>query len=355
MKKCPKCGLTMPDSARDCLDCGFVFPKEVITQDTKAASPQTKKTKKPSSPLLNNRPKRTKMPRATQARKSKFKIRNFVVGVIVLFILFALLSPGKDNSTTTQTAKEDNSKETTKAEKVAADTPDEDDNQDMLKFDDEKYHSEYIAAMDTIIGRYANVDTHMFAEPWTFADFDGEDNGIVVGMTKVDVDGMVAKQDVFCVFETDPDYNTVCHYLYCTELLVDDGVASDLMRTFNMPTKSSGDDKSRIDDAIAYADSVLSENFADCYEISCEDDVININIWQDGVAANAILASAGNTSSANAWEIIKSASQSISSSVYKKVDGTNAHVVVNILNNQNHDNTLLTYMDGSLAYDSVSQ
>lgn len=26
MKKCPKCGLSMADSARECFDCGFQFP-----------------------------------------------------------------------------------------------------------------------------------------------------------------------------------------------------------------------------------------------------------------------------------------------------------------------------------------
>lgn len=106
----------------------------------------------------------------------------------------------------------------------------------MLIFDNDKFHGTYVAIMNSIINANLNVDTHTILGEWTFVDFSDKDDGVLIGMTKVDVDGMAAKQDVVCVFQAKPDYSYICHYLYCTDLIIDDGFADEVMETFGMPT-----------------------------------------------------------------------------------------------------------------------
>lgn len=117
-------------------------------------------------------------------------------------------------------------------------------------------------------------------------------------------------------------------------------------------TSSSAD----VDTAVAMIESVLKENFKN-YSISHEDSIITINVWDDGIAYGALLASAGNEECKTSWAEMTENQKKFCNSVCEFVDKfglDDVMVVVNVLNDGNTDNVLLSIMEGVVIYDSVN-
>ena len=111
-----------------------------------------------------------------------------------------------------------------------------------------------------------------------------------------------------------------------------------------------------IDNAVTMIESILKEHY-DNYTISHEDNIITISIWQDGIAMGALLASQGNEQCKSAWDEMVENIKGLCTSVCEFVDTLgldDVYVVVNILNDGNTENVLLTVMEGSVIYDSVN-
>lgn len=111
-----------------------------------------------------------------------------------------------------------------------------------------------------------------------------------------------------------------------------------------------------IDNAATMIESILKEHY-DNYTISHEDNIITISIWQDGIAMGALLASQGNEQCKSAWDEMVENIKDLCTSVCEFVDTLgldDVYVVVNILNDGNTENVLLTVMEGSVIYDSVN-
>ena len=105
--------------------------------------------------------------------------------------------------------------------------------------------------------------------------------------------------------------------------------------------------------AAALVESFSKENFEN-YDISCEDDTITVNVWQDGIAAGAMLATAGNQEAKSAWDSLVENTQGYCESTSELVDSLgldDVFVVVNILNDQNTENVLLSILEGTVIYD----
>lgn len=121
-------------------------------------------------------------------------------------------------------------------------------------------------------------------------------------------------------------------------------------------TASATSSSEDIDTAIVLIESVLKENF-DNYTISHEDRIITINVWEDGIALGAMLASAGNEEFQSSWAEMVENQKVFCNSVCDFVDTVGLEdvvVVVNILNDGNKDNVLLSVMEGIVIYDSVN-
>lgn len=111
-----------------------------------------------------------------------------------------------------------------------------------------------------------------------------------------------------------------------------------------------------IDNAVTMIESILRAHYTN-YTISHEDNIITISIWQDGIAMGALLASQGNEQCKSAWDEMVENIKGLCTSVCEFVDTLgldDVYVVVNILNDGNTENVLLTVMEGAVIYDSVN-
>lgn len=94
----------------------------------------------------------------------------------------------------------------------------------------------------------------------------------------------------------------------------------------------------------------------DNYTVDTQDDTIVVNVWQDGIAMGAASAQYGDSSAQSAWETMKDSAVEMSNS-FKELARTAGRdditVVMNVINDQNQDNTLLTVIDGIVTYDCL--
>ena len=108
--------------------------------------------------------------------------------------------------------------------------------------------------------------------------------------------------------------------------------------------------------AAALIESFVKDNFEN-YNISCEENTITVSLWMDGLAKNAVLAASGNAEAQESWNSVVEGTQSYSTTTSETVDSLGLDdvvVVVNILNDQNTENVLLSVINGVVIYDSVS-
>lgn len=97
--------------------------------------------------------------------------------------------------------------------------------------------------------------------------------------------------------------------------------------------------------------------FGDNCEISVEGYVYTVSVWQDGLAQTAMLAQAGDQDAAEAWDEIMYSTMKASESLQELLttSGYGDYMAqIQVLNDQNHENTLLTVFLGLVSYNCVS-
>lgn len=99
----------------------------------------------------------------------------------------------------------------------------------------------------------------------------------------------------------------------------------------------------------------LQENFPNS-DVTYDDSSITMSVWDDNIAAGALLAQQGNEELQQSWnemrgnlrQMCESTKDTISDAGYPDVT-----VTLNLLNDMNQDNILLTIVDGVVTYDVV--
>lgn len=94
----------------------------------------------------------------------------------------------------------------------------------------------------------------------------------------------------------------------------------------------------------------------DC-EISVEGYVYTINTWHDGLAMTAVMAQLGDEEAVEAWDGIAYATMEASERLQEllEMSGYGEYMAqMQVLNDENHDNTLLTASMGLVTYNCVS-
>lgn len=100
----------------------------------------------------------------------------------------------------------------------------------------------------------------------------------------------------------------------------------------------------------------LKENFTD-YSIEYEDDIISVGIWQDGISAGATLALAGNQECIDSWNQMVENEIELCSGMKELADNfgrSDITIMLNVLNDLNTENVLLSIVNGSVFYDAVN-
>ena len=89
-------------------------------------------------------------------------------------------------------------------------------------------------------------------------------------------------------------------------------------------------------------------------DVKGDETSISVNVAESGIALEAILAN--SQEKFTEWREMKKGMQSFSEAVYKLVKDSgfgDTIVYVNLLNDQNKENTLIMYMNGVLIYDAI--
>ncbi|MBR1796839.1 MAG: hypothetical protein IJ757_02310 [Clostridiales bacterium] len=125
-----------------------------------------------------------------------------------------------------------------------------------------------------------------------------------------------------------------------------------------LPTSNQNNDTEEIsvEEYIDYLNVTLNNAFGDNYTLSFEDGFITISVWQNGVAQGAALASSGNQTYIDGWNNLVDSMQTMADGIYSGLDYVNAddiHIIINVLNDENLDNTLLTFIDGVVTYSAI--
>ena len=120
--------------------------------------------------------------------------------------------------------------------------------------------------------------------------------------------------------------------------------------------QSGQPDAISLDDAVTVVEAAVKSSYGSDFTLTHDDHSITFGVWRDGVAENALRAQSGDADSMTAWRNLVSSNQSLSSTMsnlLKSAGFQDVSVTVNILNDLNHDNTLLTVTDGAITYNWV--
>lgn len=105
-------------------------------------------------------------------------------------------------------------------------------------------------------------------------------------------------------------------------------------------------------------DDALADNFGDNYQLTVTETSTTINVWNDGCAGAAVRAAAGDATLLETWNTMVDSltTMSQSFSAFPEAAGLDSsyYCCVNLLNDQNMDNVLVSIVDGVVIYDVVS-
>ena len=128
-------------------------------------------------------------------------------------------------------------------------------------------------------------------------------------------------------------------------------------KSFNAEPEEQQETNISEEDMKAIIERSLATGFGDDCSVSLDGTVYTVNAWQDGLAVLSVLAQNGDASSLAAWEQITQTTVDASEQLQKLLEenGLGDHIaVVNIVNDANKENILLTAMYGMVFYDCVS-
>ena len=121
------------------------------------------------------------------------------------------------------------------------------------------------------------------------------------------------------------------------------------------PVDDSASVSVSIDTAVAFIEASMKDSFEN-YEISHSDNIITINVWQEGVAVGAALAIAGDEDCLDAWNVLLENQVYCCETILELVQTLglkDTAVVLNVLNDDNLENVLLSTVNGIVYYNIV--
>ena len=140
-------------------------------------------------------------------------------------------------------------------------------------------------------------------------------------------------------------------------------VASELKNHVNNlfihPSLEDGSSEQSLSDAVSLIETVLEQGFGNNYKVEIQDNMIIASAWTDGVAADATaIQQAGGGSDHESWFQMKEGMKTLYNSLDNLLDSEgykDTTLVLNVLNDLNHDNVLLTMADGVFVYDLLAE
>ena len=110
-----------------------------------------------------------------------------------------------------------------------------------------------------------------------------------------------------------------------------------------------------LDDLTTEMRRILRSNYDHC-SVGIDGDTIVVNLWNDGVATGIYMIQQGQLD-IEEWTNIKTSLKKLSNSMKKTMSAAgqkDAHLIINVLNDENTDKTLLTLYDSTVTFDVLS-
>lgn len=129
----------------------------------------------------------------------------------------------------------------------------------------------------------------------------------------------------------------------------------DATNTENDGMPSTSSNNLTMDDVAPTIETIIAQNFEN-YNMEYDDTGITLSTWSDNIASAAGLAVLGNQESIEAWDTMRDSVTNLCTSIKETLDAAgleNKTVMVNVLNDQNTDNVLLSIINGVVFYDAV--
>lgn len=104
-------------------------------------------------------------------------------------------------------------------------------------------------------------------------------------------------------------------------------------------------------------DEAIKMGFGENSEVTMDEYGYTANVWQSGVAMLATFAQTGSSEYLNQWNSLVDSTESAAASVKLVIMSagySDMIFVINVMNDQNRENTLLTVVDGTTYYDCVN-
>lgn len=133
------------------------------------------------------------------------------------------------------------------------------------------------------------------------------------------------------------------------------------MSTLNSTASSVTAEVSKAQAADSYSvflaglDSSLRQSYGNDYILSDNGKELSISIWKNGIAAEAEQAISDGGAEMDNWTSMRSAIQTLADTIDQALRQTSdlRHVRLNLLNDTNTDNVLLSFYDAECIYDAV--
>jgi hypothetical protein len=110
-----------------------------------------------------------------------------------------------------------------------------------------------------------------------------------------------------------------------------------------------------LDDIGTLLNAALAENY-DHHSVEVEDGTITINVWNDGIAMATVYAAAGVDEVAESWGNLRESMVNLCNTIQDEVTDMgypDTPVMLNLVNDQNTDNVLLSIYNGIVLYDAT--
>ena len=111
---------------------------------------------------------------------------------------------------------------------------------------------------------------------------------------------------------------------------------------------------STVDDFISITDPVIKSSYgAGNYGISYDNETVTINIWHAAIGQATDIIKQGDTSLVSKWQEMIDGTQTLANTETTELHGSfpDMHLRVNVLDDRDLSNVLLTFYDGELIYD----
>ena len=123
------------------------------------------------------------------------------------------------------------------------------------------------------------------------------------------------------------------------------------------PEYDASSDDSVFSTFLSLVEPALQESFGENIKIDTDGNFLSISVWTDGASEEVIAAKLGNAAMIEDYGQLKGILQDLAGTLTKKAQEfvPGSHVLFSLLNDTNLDNVIMSFLDGEVYYDYLTE